>query len=119
MLSFILDTHLPPSLSNFLKASFSVNCLHTTYFENGHLMRDSEIRSIATKEKFIVVTKDKDFADYFTLKGAPPRLLYLQTGNISNKNLKELFSKNFNSINTLFTEGADMIVMDINQIIIY
>jgi predicted nuclease of predicted toxin-antitoxin system len=44
--------------------------------------------------KFIVVTKDEDFVTGFLLRGAPPKLLLISTGNISNDALSQLIALN-------------------------
>lgn len=61
-MKFIVDTQLPPKLRDFLKAQ-GHDCLHTTDFAEGHLLKDSEIVIIAVEQSRTVVTKDSDFAD--------------------------------------------------------
>lgn len=39
---FIIDTQLPPKLATYLNAS-GYNSMHTTYYKNGHLLKDNEI----------------------------------------------------------------------------
>jgi predicted nuclease of predicted toxin-antitoxin system len=38
----------------------------------------------------VVVTKDADFVDSHLLRGRPPKLLLISTGNISNRDLEAL-----------------------------
>jgi len=115
---FIVDTQLPPSLAEFLKGK-KFNAIHTTYFNKGHLLKDSEIINIAIKQKRIIITKDNDFFDYFFLKGAPPKVLLLESGNISNKDLMNLLNKNLRKIVKLFERGANLIVVQKKDIISY
>ena len=42
----------------------------------------------------MVVTKDEDFVTQFLLRGAPPKLLLVSTGNISNDALSRLMAAN-------------------------
>lgn len=79
---------MPPKLAVFFQDK-GVDAIHTTHFPDGHLLKDKEIRQIATVEDRIVITKDSDFLDYFLLKGIPPKVLLLEMGNISNANLKK------------------------------
>ncbi len=59
---------------------------------------DIEIWEFAKFHQFIIVTQDSDFNDLYLLKGFPPKILWIQTGNLKtdelvlilNSNLKEL-----------------------------
>lgn len=42
---------------------------------------DAEIWSFAQREGFIIVSLDADFADIATLKGQPPKVIWLRCGN--------------------------------------
>jgi predicted nuclease of predicted toxin-antitoxin system len=42
----------------------------------------------------VLVTKDGDFVDSFLLRGLPPKLLFVTTGNITNKELVALVRSN-------------------------
>jgi predicted nuclease of predicted toxin-antitoxin system len=111
MLKFIVDTQLPPSLATkFLKGGF--DAVHTTYFENGHLMNDKMIRKIAVDENRIIVTKDSDFFDHFILRGAPPKVMLLELGNISNAKLFSIIDANIIRIKNLFEiENTSLVVL--------
>lgn len=52
MLKFIVDTQLPPQLAYSLK-DLGADAIHTTYFEDGHLLDDREIIKIAIQEGWI------------------------------------------------------------------
>ena len=109
---------MPPSLVIFLKEK-NYNAIHTTYFNKGHLLKDNEIITIAIKQKRIIVTKDNDFFDYFFLKGAPPKVLLLELGNISNADLIDILNKNLAKIKKSFEKGANLIILERKDIIIY
>lgn len=44
---------------------------------------DREIWEFAKANDFIIVTRDSDFHELATLYGAPPRIIWLKTGNQS------------------------------------
>jgi len=46
----------------------------------------------------VVVTKDEDFVTQFLLRGAPPKLLLVSTGNISNDTLSDLVAMNLTAL---------------------
>lgn len=118
MSRFIIDTQLPPRLARFLRDKSFV-AYHTTNFPNGHLLNDEEIIKIAIRENRIIITKDSDFLDNFLLKGAPPKVLLLQFGNISNQNLIDYFEVEIANIVQFFENGTDFIAFDRSQISIY
>jgi predicted nuclease of predicted toxin-antitoxin system len=55
---------------------------------------------MAAAERRVVVTKDEDFVTGFLLRGAPPKLLLISTGNISNDALSRLFASNLPALVT-------------------
>lgn len=93
MLKFIVDTQLPPKLAKFLNVK-GCDAIHTTFFPDGHLLQDKEIREIAIQENRIIVTKDNDFYDGYLAKGTPPQVL-LQFGNIKNDELIAYFEQEY------------------------
>lgn len=74
-------------------------------------MSDAKILSIATTENRIVVTKDSDFWDNYFVHGAPPRVLFLDIGNIKNKDLIVVVSKGFINIIKEFEAGAKLVAL--------
>ncbi len=107
-MKFIVDTQLPPCLVSFLKSK-GHDCIHTTNFSNGHLLQDTEIVGIGIQDQRIIISKDSDFSDYFYLKGAPPSILHVQFGNISNSDLIEFFEGYLNELIQAFEEGSEYV----------
>jgi len=102
-MKFIIDAQLPFALSKYLeKKGFDV--IHTDDLPNKEFTTDDEIREISVKEDRIVITKDSDFLDSYYVKGIPPKLLLITTGNIKNKLLLTIFDLNMNQICELFLE---------------
>jgi len=115
-LKFIVDTQLPPKLSTFLK-QIGLDSIHTSDFNKGHLLNDSEIIDIAKSQSRIIITKDKDFYDYFFLFGPPPKVLLLKVGNINNENLIELFKTAIQKVIFSYENDAGLIMLTTNEII--
>ena len=56
---------------------------------------DSEIFDFAKRNDFAIVTFDSDFCDLNIIRGFPPKIIWIRTGNTTTKNLENLFrSKN-------------------------
>jgi predicted nuclease of predicted toxin-antitoxin system len=117
-MKWIVDTHLSPSFANFLN-SLGEDAIHTTHFKDGHLLADRSIRKIAIETDRIIVSKDWDFFDDFFILGSPPKIVHLQIGNCSNKELFEIWQKNNFAIKNLFKEGICLIIISTREIIGY
>ena len=115
MLTFIIDTQLPPKLAKYLHEK-GFPSIHTTYFPHGHLLDDNTIIEIAVRDNRIIVTKDSDFLDNYLLNGVPPKVLMLQFGNISNADLLDLFDHELNQIVHLFDNGAGFVTFNRSHI---
>lgn len=102
-LEFWIDFNLPPKMALWLSEGFNVQAKSFKEL-NFDTTPDVEIFKIAaTKSNIIVITaKDVDFIDYQHVIGAPPKILYISVGNISNENLKKLIQEKFAEILQLF-----------------
>jgi predicted nuclease of predicted toxin-antitoxin system len=96
-MKFVVDAQLPRRLAHEL-AAFKHDVTHTLDLPLGNRTPDGEIRALATREGRVVVTKDNDFVVWFQLHGAPPKLLLVSTGNISNDALSLLFAVNLTAL---------------------
>lgn len=76
----------------------------------------TEIVVIALDEDRTMISKDSDFSDHYYLKGAPPKILLLQFGNISNNELIEYFKNYFEFVVDAFQNGSDHIQFGRNGI---
>jgi predicted nuclease of predicted toxin-antitoxin system len=92
-MKFIVDAQLPRNLARELTVA-GHDAVHTLDLTRGNRTPDREISSIAAAEARVVVTKDQDFVTQFHLRGAPPKLLLVSTGNISNDALSRLVAMN-------------------------
>ncbi len=119
MLRFIVDTQLPPSLAIKLN-DWGFDAIHTTTFDNGHLLSDSNIRKIAIEQNRIIITKDTDFWEYYLVKNSPPKVFLLELGNISNKDLFHIIEANTQSLMELFiNQKANLVICQSDKLIAY
>ncbi|CAN5340619.1 hypothetical protein BH20ACI1_BH20ACI1_16450 [soil metagenome] len=93
-MKFLIDAQLPKMLAAFFRKR-GFDAIHTLELPNKNVTDDLEINRISLLEQRIVISKDSDFYDSYSAKQEPYKLLYLTTGNIRNKDLIELFDKNF------------------------
>jgi predicted nuclease of predicted toxin-antitoxin system len=55
--------------------------------------KDNEIWEFALQNSLIIVTNDDDFVNLISIKGFPPKVVLLRTGNQSNDYIEELMIK--------------------------
>lgn len=59
---------------------------------------DTEIWDFCKKNKYAIVTFDSDFFDFTVLRGHPPKVIWIRTGNRSTEALSELLISKHNLI---------------------
>jgi predicted nuclease of predicted toxin-antitoxin system len=59
---------------------------------------DIIIWKYAKKMNYIIVTFDSDFFDYSIINGHPPKIIWLRSGNVTTRELLNLFISNINII---------------------
>jgi predicted nuclease of predicted toxin-antitoxin system len=84
-------------LAGLLKAS-GHDAIHTLDLSGKNRTSDEVLCRLAQNEQRVLVTEDEDFVDSFFLRGLPPKLLFVTTGNISNPDLIALFSSHLPAI---------------------
>ena len=65
---------------------------------------DSEIFDFAKRNDFAIVTFDSDFCDLNILKGFPPKIIWIRTGNTTTNNLENLLRNKYDLIEVFLTE---------------
>ena len=91
-MKFLVDAQLPRRLALQL-AALGHDVIHTLDLPLKNRTPDQTIIEFAARESRIVVTKDRDFVDSFTLRGEPAKLLLVSTGNLSNRDLETIFAR--------------------------
>lgn len=92
--------------------------MHTRDLLRQNRTTDEEINFISVQDERIVITKDSDFWDLFSLKRKPYKLLQVATGNIANSELKALFAQHISQIVSLF-EQYDVIKLSRDDITVH
>lgn len=102
-MKFLVDAQLPRRLAYWLQEA-GHDAIHTLDLPLGNRSPDRVIYEISEREQRIVVTKDADFVNSFTLYHKPYKLLLVSTGNIKNTELERLFSQSMQQITEAFEE---------------
>jgi predicted nuclease of predicted toxin-antitoxin system len=115
-MKFLLDAQLPKKLCEFFKWK-RYDSLHTLDLPDRNRTKDSQINEISIKQKRVVISKDLDFIESLLISNKPYKLIYVSTGNITNKELIELFSKNIEKIVELISKNRLIELTDKNIIV--
>lgn len=91
-MKLLVDENLPPRLAIDLADLFPEST-HVSLVELGST-NDSLIWEHAKTHGFAFLTKDKDFANLSLARGAPPKVILLQTGNCSTVEIVRLVRNN-------------------------
>lgn len=75
------DANLSWRMVSILQQHFT-SCYHVDYIEELVVpARDNDIWIYAKNNNLIIVTNDEDFVDIVNVKGFPPKVVLLRTGN--------------------------------------
>ncbi|WCT12805.1 DUF5615 family PIN-like protein [Mucilaginibacter jinjuensis] len=116
MISFLVDVHLPISLSKFLDKHPDCNSTHVNQILQKWHTTDSEICKYADAGSMIVITKDSDFKDTHFIKQTPRKVIKVTLGNISNNELLNIFEKYLSFILSLTLKDIFYIEIGKDQI---
>ncbi len=108
-----IDANLPPKAAIWLQ-EMGWNTKHM--YELGFLSADDHTifkAARAEAEEVIILTKDEDFVNMVLAKKAPPKIIWITVGNISNIQLKELLISNIERA-VSYIEGSDNYFVEIN-----
>jgi len=65
---------------------------------------DIEIFDFAKRNDFAIVTFDSDFCDLNIIRGFPPKIIWIRTGNTTTKNLENILRKKYDLIELFLNE---------------
>lgn len=71
-----------------------------------HASPDLDVWKHARKNHFIIVSKDADFGEIIAIRGFPPKLIWLRTGNCTTAQIEALLRSHFNDIQEMYQDKA-------------
>jgi len=114
MTKFLIDAQIPRKLSEFLQWK-GFDAIHTLDLPDKNRTTDAEINRISILQERVLISKDLDFIESIIISGKPYKLLYVATGNITNRELLKLFSDNLEEIVKCVEQGR-LIELSIDKI---
>ena len=103
-MKLLLDANLSWRMIPVLKQHFD-DCFHVDSIGLTVPAKDSEIWDYSLKNNLIIVTNDEDFIDFINVKGFPPKVVLLKTGNQSRLYITNLLIQRKNEILSLSTSS--------------
>jgi predicted nuclease of predicted toxin-antitoxin system len=100
-MKLLLDANISWRLANKLKTHFE-DCFHVDFIDLPFPATDTAIWNYARNANLIIVTNDEDFLNFSNIKGFPPKIVLLRTGNQSNSYIEELLIKHKQDIEDLY-----------------
>jgi len=88
-LRLLLDANISWRSVSVLKDHFD-DCFHVDNTELVVPAKDIQIWDYALKNEMIIVSNDEDFLNFLLLKGFPPKVILLRTGNQSRERTEQL-----------------------------
>jgi predicted nuclease of predicted toxin-antitoxin system len=92
-MDFLIDVHLPISLSKFLNKQVNCTSIHVNQILQKWHTTDSEICKYADENNLVVISKDGDFKNSHFINKTPKKIIRVTLGNITNGELLLLFNK--------------------------
>lgn len=109
-MKLLFDQNISPKIVALLDAQFSGSKQVVELgLENAS---DSVIFEFAKNNFFSIVTFDSDFVDLSVVKGTPPKIIWLRTGNLTTSSISELLLRNILNIQN-FLESEDVGILEI------
>jgi predicted nuclease of predicted toxin-antitoxin system len=91
-MKLLLDQNISHKLVNRLSKVYP-NSKHV-YELNLHTASDIKVWNYARDRKFTIVTQDSDFNDFGMIRGHPPKVIWIRTGNTTTKNIDKILKTN-------------------------
>ena len=109
-MKLLFDQNISPKITKQLAGDFP---------ESTHVRRiglvdasDSIIFDYAKNNNFTIVTFDSDFVDLNIVRGIPPKIIWLKTGNLTTRAISEMLTKNSTAIQD-FLKSNDGEILEI------
>lgn len=99
-MKLLLDANVSWRLAARLKSHFE-ECIHVDYIGLSIPAKDTQIWNYALDNNPIIIINDEDFLNLVNIKGFPPKIILLKTGNQSNTYIEALLIKHKAEIQSL------------------
>lgn len=107
-MKILFDQNISPKILNKLPSEFHA-CQQVRFVELENAS-DLEIFKYAGSHGFAIASFDSDFVDLNSLFGVPPKIIYINTGNLTTQSIADLIqNKLLNIIHYLNSETDEVL----------
>ena len=103
-----IDAQLPPQLADWFHQTFSVEA-YALRDLNLRDAQDADIFQQARQDGIVIVSKDSDFVEMVLRIGAPPQVLWITCGNVTNRHLQSILTQIFPRAQALLERGEAVV----------
>jgi len=104
-MKLLFDHNLSPRLVNQLSDLFPESThLYTLGMDQAN---DREVWAYAQSHSFTIVTRDSDYNELLVLRGFPPKVIWIRTGNCSTTEIEAMLRSHLLDIQAL-TSDSDL-----------
>jgi predicted nuclease of predicted toxin-antitoxin system len=108
LLRFWIDAQLPPSLAVWLRGEQGADATHVQDLDI-LTAGDPVIFAEAARNGAVVVTKDGDFPKLVQQHGPPPQVLWIRSGNVTNRELRRIVLEVWPEAIAVLEDGAPLV----------
>jgi predicted nuclease of predicted toxin-antitoxin system len=99
-MKFLCDVHISIKLAKHINNK-GFECIHINTILDKWFTSDRNIAKFSDLNDLILITKDFDFKNSFLVNKTPKKLIKINSGNISNTQLIEIFDRFISEIETI------------------
>jgi predicted nuclease of predicted toxin-antitoxin system len=114
-MKFLCDVHISYKLTKHL-VSLGFESIHVNEILDKSETKDSDLCEYADQYGFVIISKDSDFRDSYFVKQTPKKIIKINLGNISNRELIEIFDNNIEAIQELDGKSNFLLEVDSDRI---
>ena len=107
----LCDVHISFKVVRYLQSQ-GLEALHVNDVLDGDITKDKDICQYADENDMVVISKDADFQNSFFLLHTPKKLLKINLGNISTKELIQILEQNLFVISESFKSSDCLVEID-------
>lgn len=106
---FLCDVHISIKFVKVIESK-GYRCIHVNTILDSWFTKDEEISNYVDENEMILISKDINFKNSHFVKKSPKKLIKINLGNISNKELIVIFSNILSQIEFAFINNNYFII---------
>ncbi len=110
-MKLLLDENISWRLAKYLADVFP-HSIHVTGTNLPPPAKDWDIWNYAQQKEYIILTQDEDYETIALLRGQPPKVILLRTGNLTTRTIEQLIRSRLETI-VHFIEDHEKVLLEL------